>query len=131
MTDNAEREAFKKVWPCHPDVYWHETMKRWVTNGVYLLEAHTYNSQWQGWQAGRASGIESSRGAVIDADVRKDWVLAPLEPTWEMIRAGVAVENMTWQMADENSLVMNVRNQQVKMAYKSMIDAITPKCPSA
>ena len=54
MTDNAEREAFKKVLPCHPDVYWHETMKRWVTNGAYLLEAHAYHCQWQGFQAGRA-----------------------------------------------------------------------------
>jgi len=58
MTDNAEREAFKKVWPCHPDVYWHETMKRWVTNGDRLLEAHAYNCQWQGFQAGRNAVIE-------------------------------------------------------------------------
>ena len=67
MTDNAEREAFKKVCPCHPEVYWHETMKRWVTHGNYLLEAHAYHCQWQGFQAGRAvarAEVKAERDAV-------------------------------------------------------------------
>lgn len=59
MTDNAEREAFEKVWPMPSYLRWHEG--RYVSDAINLAkmtESACYKSTWQGWQAGRASGIQ-------------------------------------------------------------------------
>ena len=91
MTDNTEREEFEKVWPVPMGIRWHDGM--YVSEDAEFIKLTLracYQSAWKGFQAGRASGIqhaiatlkppvealfahiESSRDAVIDADLQKD-----------------------------------------------------------
>ena len=80
MTDNTEREAFERVCPVPEGVFRYEDRyaNREDDFPAVALMAAIYTAKWQSWQLGRAQ----------DAEVQKDWVLVPREPTEKMLRAG-------------------------------------------
>ena len=59
---------------------------------------------------------------AAEALVATGWVIAPLEPTEEMITAGL-IPTAAWQNIEGSALTVN--REKMRLRYKAMIDLLT------